>query len=111
MKKILLDKNKNFYRGNMHCHSTLSDGKLSPEQLKELYKSQGYSFLAITDHEHINNNSYLDDDEFITLTSVEFAIKQFPAESTMKNFDMKVFLAFLRVIHRRDQEAREWRKD
>ena len=90
MKKILLDKSKSFYRGNMHCHSTLSDGSLTPERLKALYKSQGYSFLAITDHEHINNNSYLDDEDFITLTSGEFAIKQFPAESTMKNFDMKV---------------------
>ena len=88
--KILLDKNKKFYRGNMHCHSNLSDGYFSPEELKKLYKDMGYSFLAITDHEHINNNSYLDDEDFITLTSAEFAIKQFPAESTMKNFEMKV---------------------
>ncbi len=90
MKKILLDANKNFYKGNMHCHSSLSDGHFSPEKLKELYVEKGYSFVAFTDHEHINNNSYLDDDEFISLTSGEFAIKQFAAESTMKNFDMKV---------------------
>ena len=90
MKKILLDKNKNFYRGNMHCHSTLSDGYFTPEELKEMYKSRGYSFLAITDHEHFNNNSYLDDEDFITLTSAEFAIKEFPAESTLVNRSMKV---------------------
>jgi DNA-binding GntR family transcriptional regulator len=24
------------YKANLHCHSTLSDGKLTPEQLKEL---------------------------------------------------------------------------
>ena len=90
MKRILLDKNKNFYKGNMHCHSNLSDGCFSPEELKELYKSRGYSFLAITDHEHFNNNSHLDDSEFITLTSAEFAIKEFPEQSTLKNFDMKV---------------------
>ena len=90
MKKILLDKNKNFYKGNMHCHSTLSDGHFTPEELKKLYKERGYSFLAITDHEHINNNSYLDDEDFITLTSAEFAIKEFPDQSTLKNFDMKV---------------------
>lgn len=90
MKKILLDENKNFYRGNMHCHSNLSDGHFSPMELKKIYKEKGYSFLAITDHEHFNNNSYLDDEDFITLTSAEFAIKQFPAESTMKNFNMKV---------------------
>lgn len=90
MKKILLDKSKNFYKGNMHCHSSLSDGYFSPEELKEMYKSRGYSFLAITDHEHINNNSYLDDEDFITLTSAEFAIKEFPDQSTLKNFNMKV---------------------
>lgn len=90
MRKILLDESKKFYRGNMHCHSTLSDGYFTPEELKELYKSRGYSFLAITDHEHFNNNSYLDDEDFITLTSAEFAIKEFPKESTLKNFNMKV---------------------
>ena len=90
MKRILLDPNKKFYRGNMHCHSTLSDGYFTPDQLKQIYKSRGYSFLAITDHEHINNNSYLDDEDFITITGGEFAIKQFPEQSTMKNFDMKV---------------------
>ena len=90
MKNILLDPAKKFYRGNMHCHSTLSDGHFTPEQLKQIYKEKGYSFLAFTDHEHINNNSYLDDEDFIAITGGEFAIKQFPEQSTLKNFDMKV---------------------
>lgn len=90
MKKILLDKSKSFYKGNMHCHSNLSDGFYTPEELKELYKGMGYSFIAITDHEHFNNNSYLDDENFVTITSAEYAIKQFPEQSTLKNFNMKV---------------------
>ena len=90
MEKVLFGSRKNKYKANMHCHSTLSDGKLSPEELKEYYKSHGYSILAITDHEHLNNNSYLDDEDFLTLTSCEVAIKEFPKESTLKNFDMKV---------------------
>ncbi len=88
--KVLLDKNKNFYKGNMHCHSTLSDGTFTPEELKKMYKEKGYSFLAITDHEHVNNNSYLDDEEFLTITSAEYAIKEFPKESTLVNLNMKV---------------------
>lgn len=88
--KILFGGKKNFYKGNMHCHSNLSDGKLTPEELKDYYKSKGYSILAITDHEHINNNSYLDDEDFLTITSCEIAIKEFPQESTLKNLDMKV---------------------
>lgn len=90
MEKVLFGGKKNVYKGNMHCHSTLSDGRLTPEELKEYYKSHGYSVLAITDHEHLNNNSYLDDEDFLTLTSCEVAIKEFPKESTLKNFDMKV---------------------
>lgn len=89
-KKVLLDKSKNFYKGNMHCHSTLSDGTRTPEELKNDYKNAGYSFLAITDHECVNNHSYLDDEDFITITSAEYAIKQFPEQSTLKNFNMKV---------------------
>ncbi len=90
MEKILFGAKKNVYKGNMHCHSTLSDGCLTPEELKDYYKSHGYSFLAITDHEFLNNNSYLDDKDFITITSCEIAIKEFPKLSTLKNYDMKV---------------------
>jgi len=89
-KKVLLDSNKNFYKANMHCHSTYSDGNLTPEELKEAYMAQGYSVLAITDHEHINSHEYLDDENFLTITSAEYSIKQFPEQSTLKNFDMKV---------------------
>ena len=89
-KKFLLDGTKNYYKANMHCHSTFSDGKLTPEELKEAYKAQGYSILAITDHEHINSHEYLDDENFLTITSAEYAIKQFPEQSTLVNFDMKV---------------------
>lgn len=39
-----------FYRGNLHTHSTMSDGVLSPAELAERYKSQGYDFLVISDH-------------------------------------------------------------
>ncbi len=90
MKKYLLNPAKNYYKGNMHCHSNLSDGFFSPEELKDLYKEKGYSFLAITDHEFFVNHKDLDDENFITLTSAEYAIKQFPEQSTLKNFNMKV---------------------
>lgn len=75
-KNILLGKYKNYYKANMHCHSNLSDGKLTPEELKELYKDKGYSILAITDHDSIRNHSYLDDEDFLTITSMEISIKQ-----------------------------------
>lgn len=39
-----------WYKGNLHCHTTVSDGSLTPEEVVTLYKSNGYSFLAISDH-------------------------------------------------------------
>jgi hypothetical protein len=44
------DKPGRFWRGNLHTHSTLSDGNLSPEAVCRLYREAGYHFLALTDH-------------------------------------------------------------
>ncbi len=39
-----------FWRGNIHTHSTRSDGVLSPEEVCRRYRAEGYDFLALTDH-------------------------------------------------------------
>lgn len=39
-----------FYRGNLHTHSTLSDGALEPEEVCRRYRDEGYDFLSLTDH-------------------------------------------------------------
>ncbi len=71
MKKYLLSSLKAFYKANLHCHSTFSDGNLTPEQLKQAYKEKGYNILAITDHEGLFDHSYLNDKEFLTLPGYE----------------------------------------
>lgn len=50
MYSLPFDKPGRFYKGNLHTHSTESDGKLTPEQVCALYRKGGYDFLAITDH-------------------------------------------------------------
>jgi hypothetical protein len=42
-------------RGNLHAHTTFSDGVRTPEALLAEYESRGYDFLAITDHEDHDN--------------------------------------------------------
>ena len=37
-------------RVDLHCHSTFSDGTLTPTELVQLAKQQGLSALALTDH-------------------------------------------------------------
>lgn len=39
-----------FWRGNLHTHSTRSDGILPPEEVCRRYRAEGYDFLALTDH-------------------------------------------------------------
>lgn len=39
-----------FYRGNLHTHSNLSDGALSPAEVCRRYRDEGYDFISLTDH-------------------------------------------------------------
>lgn len=39
-----------WYRGDLHSHSTISDGVLSPDLLAKHAEREGLDFLAITDH-------------------------------------------------------------
>lgn len=50
MQQLPFDKPGLFWRGNLHTHSTRSDGHLTPEQVCQFYRSAGYHFLALTDH-------------------------------------------------------------
>lgn len=74
----------------MHCHSTQSDGTMTVQELKKAYMKKGYSIIAFTDHEHLIDNSYLNDDKFLAITSCEIAIKEFKNKSTLVKKDMKV---------------------
>ena len=40
----------NRYKVGLHTHTTLSDGRVSPEEAAKIYKAAGYDALAITDH-------------------------------------------------------------
>lgn len=71
MKKYLISEKGNFYKANLHCHSTISDGRLTPDELKKLYKSQGYSVLAYTDHDIFIPHHKLTDKEFVALAGFE----------------------------------------
>ena len=50
MHALPFDKPGRFWKGNLHTHSTLSDGQKSPEAVCALYREAGYDFLSLTDH-------------------------------------------------------------
>ena len=71
---FLLPERKKQYKANLHCHSTISDGRFSPEKIKALYKGAGYQVVALTDHEVMVPHEDLNDPDFLMLTSYEAAI-------------------------------------
>ena len=74
MKKYLISNEGNFYKANLHMHTTVSDGKLTPEETKEAYMANGYSIVAFTDHEVMVAHEDLTDENFVAITSVEFSV-------------------------------------
>lgn len=74
----IISPHKKQYKANLHCHSMMSDGKKTPEELKAMYKSHGYSILAITDHETPHNHNDLNDESFLSITGYEGYIRNNP---------------------------------
>ena len=44
------------HKGNLHTHTTISDGSLDPHQIVDQYHALGYTILSITDHSYMNRN-------------------------------------------------------
>ena len=74
MRKYLLPCDGNFYKANLHCHSVLSDGHWTPEEIKENYKAMGYSVVAYTDHDHFYTHNDLSDRDFLALNGYELGM-------------------------------------
>lgn len=73
MKRYLIPEGGRFYKANLHSHSTVSDGELTPEEMKKLYTEKGYSIIAFTDHNHFVTHNELSDENFLALNGVENA--------------------------------------
>ncbi len=61
----------NWYKGNVHVHTNVSDGELSPGEVVDCYKKNGYKFLAITDHSKAADVEGLSSPDFLVLQGTE----------------------------------------
>ena len=71
MKKYLISPEGQFYKANLHCHTTCSDGTMTPEEVKQHYMAHGYSVVAYTDHCIMLPHHDLTDENFLALTGYE----------------------------------------
>lgn len=76
MKDQILLPETGYYKANLHCHTTFSDGKLTPEEIKALYQEQGYSIIAFTEHEQYSWRRELDDENFLALAAYEVSLTE-----------------------------------
>ncbi len=71
MKQHLLPESGRFFKANLHTHTTVSDGRHTPEEIKKLFMEHGYSVVAFTDHNVMVPHNDLSDEHFLALTSYE----------------------------------------
>lgn len=76
MRVYLLPEKGNYYKANLHSHSTLSDGKWTVEEMKKNYMAEGYSVIAFTDHQVFINHNDLSDGDFLALNGYEVDIPE-----------------------------------
>jgi hypothetical protein len=63
-------------KGNLHAHTTFSDGRRPVAEVVSRYREMGYDFLAITDHDSWVGEDYwysipAGDDRMLILTGIE----------------------------------------
>lgn len=71
---MFIDANgKTWYKGNLHTHTTVTDGKKTPEEVIALYRENGYDFLSLTDHWK-HSETRMTDDGMLLLRGCEYNI-------------------------------------
>jgi hypothetical protein len=63
-----------WFKGNLHCHSTVSDGRLDPRSVAGLYRGSGWDFLAFTEHEIYTDLEEFNDESFLVLPGIEIGM-------------------------------------
>lgn len=80
MRNFPFDKPGAWYKGNIHSHSTRSDGLLAPADVARAYRERHYHFIALTDHflprygYPITDTSPYRDASFTTLLAAEMHV-------------------------------------
>lgn len=68
---------ENWYKGNLHTHTTNSDGALSPEEMVAKYKEKKYDFLSITDHDKLTPVKNFSQADMLVISGEEIEISKY----------------------------------
>lgn len=104
----LLPAKGQFYKANMHCHTVISDGTLTPEEIKIVYQQQGYSIVAYTDHRTYGWHPELNDENFLALAAFEGDLNQ-PEEREIGWQNTKTY--HINFYDTDPQTGQDWKKE
>lgn len=65
-------KGNRWYKGNLHTHTTRSDGRKKPEEAVACYRAAGYDFLSLTDHWVVSQTE--EQENFLLISGCEYDI-------------------------------------
>ena len=79
---------KRWYKGNLHMHSFWSDGRAFPEEAIMWYKSRGYDFVGLSDHNVFQDNA----DRWVSVKeeASQRYLKSFPSAEKRTGADGKL---------------------
>lgn len=77
----------NWYKGNIHGHTVISDGMLTPEQSVELYRKNGYSFQCFSEHDiYTDFREQFNTEKYIILPAVESTAVLYRTKGTNERY-------------------------
>ena len=66
-----------YRKAQLHCHTMESDGRFRPSDLLAMYRDAGYTFVCITDHNHVTRCDDLNDQHFQAIPGTEDTVSHF----------------------------------
>ena len=61
-----------WYKANLHTHTTVSDGRFTPAERADQYRGAGYHVLALTDHRRTSDVRGLSDRSMLVVSGMEY---------------------------------------
>lgn len=78
-----------WYKGNLHSHTTVSDGMMTPAESAGRYREKGYDFLAFSEHDIFTDfREELNRDDFLIIPAVESSAVLYREEGSAERLEI-----------------------
>lgn len=79
---------RQWYKGNTHTHTTVSDGDTDPAIVVQWYHDRGYNFLSLTDHNKFVDPTDVDMPHNLRADFILIPGERLPASSPFTPLDL-----------------------